>query len=265
MTRRALGLFLMALGVLGIALCALGVVYVWRAAADITVVADESLLLVADSVHEIDRSLGVASTTLDKASVAVDGLYTTTLDVSNTLSSTRVTMDEMAGLVEDDLPESIEASLVALDALEETAAVIDQLLVGLQLFGVGSYEPEVPLDEAVAAAGAGLEPVPQSLRAMGAGLRQTSTGLREVQVGILVMGDHMMGIREDAIEADSALADHRSTLEELQTRLRSARQSTGRPIQIAAWGVTLLMVWIGLSQLAIVRWGLSIWQRRSSQ
>jgi hypothetical protein len=171
-------------------------------------------------------------------------------------------MDEMAGLVEDDLPQSIEASLIALEALEETAAVIDQLLRALQQFGLGDYDPEIPLDQAVAQAGAGLEPVPGSLRAMGAGLTQTSKSLEQVESGIGLMGDHMLGIRQNVVDADEAIGSHLSTLRQLQTRVAVVRRTVDRPIQLVAWGATLLLVWIGLSQLAILRWGISLWQRR---
>jgi hypothetical protein len=261
MTRRIVGTLLILVGVLGIVLSGLGAVYVWRAAEEVTTAADDGLVLVSDTLRDIDRSLEVADSTLDGAVIAVASLYTTTLDVGQTLSSTRVTVDEMAGLTEDDLPKSIESSLAALGALEETAALIDRLLRALQQFGLGDYDPEIPLDQAVAEAAEGLGPVPESLRAMGTGLSDTSAGLGEVQSGILRMADLMVGIRQNVVDADAALSSHRSTLEELQNRVRSVRGNVDRPIELVAWGATLLLIWIGLSQLAIVRWGIGLWQR----
>jgi methyl-accepting chemotaxis protein len=263
MARRTAGTLLILLGALGIVLSALGVVTIWRAADDVTVAADDALSVLSDTLTDVDRSVDVASSTLEGAALAIDGLYTTTLDVSETLSSTRVTIDEMAGLTEDELPQSIESSLLALEALEETAGVIDQLLRGLQIFGVGNYDPEIPLDQAVAEAGEGLEPVPESLRTMGAGLHETSASLEQVQDGIVLMGDYMKGIRQNAADADRALANHRRTLQDLQARVRAIRPNVGRPIRMVAWGATLLLIWIGLSQLAIVRWGVSLWRRRA--
>lgn len=262
MTRRIVGALLILLGAAGVALSALGVVYVWRAADDVSVAADDTLVLLGDTLEDFDRSLDVASTTLDGATVALDGLYTTTLDVGETLTSTRRTVDEMAGLAEDDLPESVEASLVALEALEETSAIIDQLLRGLQLLGIGSYDPEIPLDEAVAEAVAGLRPVPESLRAMGGGLYETSASLGQVQSGILLMADHMVEIRQNLAEADSALSSHRRTLRRLDARVEAVRRNVHRPIRAVAWGATLLLSWIGLSQLAIIRWGIGLWRSR---
>lgn len=260
MIRRILGALLVLLGALGIALSAFGVIRVWRAADELNVAAHDSLVLISDTLTDVDRSLDVASATLDGITVAIDGLQTTTLDVSRTLSSTKSTVEEMADLTEDDLPQSIDASLMALDALEETAVVIDGLLRSLQQFGLGDYSPEMPLDQAVADAATGLEAVPGSLRAMGRGLRETSASLADVQTDIGLMGGHMEGIRDNAVDADEAVQSYRGTLEELQTRLERIRQNVERPIRTVAWAATLLLAWIGLSQLAIVHWGIDLWQ-----
>lgn len=258
MIRRITAMLLIGLGTLGVVVCALGVLYVWRAAARVTDAADDALLLAWDTLDDLDYSLDVTSKTLEGVAIAVDGLYTTTLDIGETLSGTKITVDEMAVLVGGDLPQSIESSLVAIEALEETAAVIDRLLYGLHQLGVGSYDPEIPLDQAVAQAGTGLEPVPDNLRSMAYGLEQTGESLERVQGGLGLMGDHMLVLQENVLDADVAVASHRSTMHELQDRVGRVRENVEGPIRTAAWGATILLAWIALSQLAIVRWGVRI-------
>jgi methyl-accepting chemotaxis protein len=265
MTRRVLGTLLILLGFLGVALCAAGVAYVWYGAERVTVAAEDTLTLVSDTLGEIDRSLAVADDTLGGTAVTVDGLYTTTLDVSVTLSRTQATLNDIADLTEEELPESMEASLVALGSLEETAAVIDQLLRSFQQLGVGSYDPEVPLDQAVAQAAAGLGPVPDSLRALGDGLRVTSDSLDDVRAGVDLMSAQMTVIETDVSEADEAVDSLAETLREVDGRVKTVRANLDRPIRLAAWGATLLLVWIALSQLAIIRWGIGLWQDGGSQ
>jgi methyl-accepting chemotaxis protein len=261
MIRRVLGTVLILIGALGIALSVLGVLNVWRVTETVTVAAEDTLDLLSDTLDNVKRSLDVTSTTLDDAAVALDGLHTTSIDVGQTLSSTQTTLDGTVGLVEDNLPESIESTLIALEAVEETAGVIDQMLRGLSQFGVGDYDPDVPLDRAIAEAGEGLGPVPDSLREMGDGLRQTSASLDEVQDGIMLMGDHILDIRGNVSSADTVIGDYVELVQELQERLDALRQVLGQPIRTAAWGVTLLLVWIGLSQLALIQWGISLWRR----
>jgi len=154
--------------------------------------------------------------------------------------------------------------MVALVSLEETAAVIDQLLRGFQQLGVGTYDPDVPLDEAVAQAGAGLGGLPNSLRALGEGLRLTSDSLDDVQTGIALMSEQMTLIEGNVMEADQSVDSLGETLREVNVRVDAVRANLERPIRLVAWGATLLLIWIALSQLAIIRWGIGLWQRARS-
>ena len=265
MIRRILGTLLILIGLLGIALGALGVVRVWRLAHDVTVAATEGLFLVSDTLGDMERSLEVASTTLDGTTIAIDSLYIASFAVGETLSNTQVTLNEMASLAEEQLPTSMEYSLAALDTVQETARVIDQLLRGLALVGLGTYDPAIPLDEAVENAVIGLGPVPGSLRVMGEGLHQTSREMEGVQQGFALMIDSVMEIRENLIDADAAISAHRSTIQDLQERVDAIQPNLAQTVRAVAWAVTLVLVWIGLSQLAILRWGISLWENREPQ
>lgn len=265
MIKRISGTLLIIIGALGIALSVMGIINVWRLTEDVTIVANDGLILLSDTLNNVERSLDVTTITLDNAEVAVEGLYTTTLDVGQALSTTQMTMEEMAALTEDNLPQSIESSLAALAAMEETARLIDGMLQGLSRFGVGDYQPAVPLDQAIAEAGEGLEPVPDSLREMGAGLKQTSANLESVQGGITLMGGHILDIRENVTGAKDVLDSYAEIVQQLQARVRHLHQNVAQPIRTVAWGATLLMAWIGLSQLALIQWGISLWQREPSE
>lgn len=58
----------------------------------------------------------------------------------------------------------------------------------------------------------------------------------------------MVGIRQNVVDADAALSSHRSTMGDLQNRVQGVRGQLDRPIQMAAWDATLLLIWIGLWQ-----------------
>jgi hypothetical protein len=260
MIKRILGILLALAGALGILLCVLGVLYVWRAADRVAAAADDAAGLLADTLDNVERSLDVASTTLDDAVAAVEALHATTLGVGETLSSTHPTLDGMADLAKDDLAGSIASTREALEVMAETAGVIDRTMRGLSQLGVGDYDPDVPLDQAIAAAGEDLEPVPDGLRQMGDGLRQTGTSLQSVQGGITQMGDHILEIGKDVGSANAILGSQTDVVQRLQERLHALRQNVDQPIRVIAWGVTLLLIWIGLSQLALIQWGISLWR-----
>jgi len=260
MIKRILGILLALAGALGILLCVLGVLYVWRAADHVAAAADDAMDLLADTLDNVERSLDVASTTLDDAVAAVEALHATTLGVGETLSNTRPTLDGMADLAEDDLAGSIASTREALEVMAETAGVIDRTMRGLSQLGVGDYDPDVPLDQAIAAASEDLEPVPDGLRQMGDGLRQTGTSLQSVQGGITQMGDHILEIGKDVGSANLVLGRQTDVVQRLQERVHTLRQNVDQPIRVVAWGVTLLLIWIGLSQLALIQWGISLWR-----
>jgi methyl-accepting chemotaxis protein len=261
MIKRVLGIIVALIGALGIVLSLLGAMYVWRAAQIAEAAADDALGLLSDTLDNVEDSLDVALTTLDDAADAMDALHATTLEVGETLSSTQPTLQGMADLAEDDLSQSIESTLAALQAMEETAGVVDRMMRGLSLFGVGDYDPDVPLDQAVATMGAGLEPVPGDLRQMGNDLRQAGSSLEGVQDSITRMGDHILDIGKDVSSANAVIGSYTEIVRRLQARMRALRENIGQSIRAVAWGATLLLIWIGLSQLALIQWGIGLWSR----
>jgi len=79
------------------------------------------------------------------------------------------------------------------------------------------------------------------------------------------MGDHMIHLRQNVVDAGAAFNSHQTSLEQLKRRVRALRRNVSRPLRAVTWLVTLILIWIGLSQLAIVRWGIGLWQRRPQQ
>jgi methyl-accepting chemotaxis protein len=260
MVRRIAGALLVAIGVLGITMAVLGTVSTWRAADEVTGAAQDGLDLTIDALDSVEGSLRVASTTLDGAVMAMEALYTATLGVGETLSNTQPTLDGIADLAEGDLPASIDATLGALEAMEQTATTVDTMLRGLSRLGLAQYDPALPLDQSIREVRAGLRPVPDDLREMADGLRQTTGSLTGMQADIEVMSGYVLDIQENVGDANSAVSDYGAVVQRLRERLSVAREGVRRPVRVVAWGLTLLLTWIGLSQLALVQWGVSLWR-----
>lgn len=261
MFRRSIGSVLVVLGVLGLVLCAVGVYYGWRTAQVLTKTADEALQLLLDTLESVDTSLEVATTTLDNTSVTVRALYTTTLTVGETLSSTRPALQGMAALAETQLSESVEATLTALDTLEQTAGVVDRILSALNALGLVQYAPEVPLDQAVAEVAASLGSTPDDLRALGASLQETEESLVGVQYSVMQMSEQLLAIGTNVNRASVAIASYEDVLGRLREQVVNLKSNMHRLIRTIAWGVTILLVWVGISQFALIQWGVSLMRR----
>jgi len=255
MIRRILGLILLVLGLAGLALCGAGIYFTWQAAAGVVVAADESIGLLLDTVDNVQLTLDVASTTLDDAGMAVGALYTTTTGIGDTLGSTRGALGSMAGLAGNTLPQSIETTMTAVDTIEQTAGAIDQVLTSLSMLGLAQYAPEVPLGQAVADVGDSLEGVPEQLRALSAGLEQTEASLGGVQESVDVIAGQLVGIQQNLGGAHVALSGYGAVFRTLHDQLVTLRANVAQPIRTVAWAFTVLLLWIGISQLAILQWG----------
>jgi hypothetical protein len=258
MVRRAVGLLLAVVGALGMLMSLAGIVVLWREAPGVVSAAEGAVGVVAETLLNVEQALDVAAGTLDGVETMMGTLSTTTLGVGETLSATQASVSTIAALAEDNLPDSIDATLVALDGLEQTLGVVDQTMRGLTRLGVSGYAPEVPPDTAIAAARAGLEPVPESLRDMGAGLRQTAVGLAEVQGGVDEMAHSVVDFHENGVRAQGAIADQLEVMRELRIRVEAFRPNVARLTRLALWAAALVLVWVGFSQLALVQLALGM-------
>lgn len=260
--KRILGSILVLLGLLGLAMCAAGIYFAWQVAADVTVAADDTLGLVLDTVANVQTTLDVASSTLDNAGSAVGGLYTTTMGVGDTVGSVRPAIEGMARLTETDLPGSIESTVAALGTMEETAVAIDGVLGILSGLGLAQYAPEVPLSEAVAEIGTGLERIPDDIRQLASSLRDTEASLAGVQSDLEMMGDQVLAIQDNVGSANTAIGGYSDVFGDLQSRLAGLRANVAQPIRTIAWALTAVLAWVGLSQLGFIHWGISLFSRR---
>lgn len=260
MIKRTLGAVLTAAGVLGVVLSVGGIVFVWLAADSVKTTADAGLDLFLEALQTVERSLDAASTTMDRSVVAAEGLYTTTVTLQGTLDSTRTTLDSTASLAGENLPQSIESTLVALEVTEEAAGRVDRTLRALSRFGLTEYDPDVPLDQAISGVREELKPVPEELRGVGDGLHRVDSDLGKVQSSVAVMADHILGIRDQVDNISAIVGDQAGVVRGLDEWAGALRENLRRPLRLLTWGATLLLGWMGLSQLALVHWGISFWR-----
>ena len=60
--------------------------------------------------------------------------------------------------------------------------------------------------------------------------------------------------------ANAAIGSHADVVYRLQDQVHALRGNVGQAVRAVAWGITLLLIWIGLSQLALIQWGISLWR-----
>lgn len=191
----------------------------WRAATRSIAVTREAVRSVALTSAAIDSAFSIAEEGLQTVEVTVGGAATSMVQLADV-------MGDLAELVGNEIPASVEAIEATMPGLIDTAAVVDQAMRTLASFGV-DYHPAQPLDEALAEVQASLAAIPDQLRIQQPVLAQASDDLvafatqslgisREVGDLALRLGQASQSVatyRETATRTDQVLGDLEAALE----------------------------------------------------
>lgn len=265
-SRRGAGLTLMFAAVLGAALAVIaffGVIFglggVERSVSDSLASLDEALVVTTEGLDVAALTLGEANTTLASLS---DTLGSATRAITDTLP----TLDTVADLTGDDLPASIRSTQAALGSARETARVVDRVLGAISSIGLlnsGTYNPEVPLNEAIAGVSVSLDDLPPALTRVEAGLRSASGNLSEVNADLVTVAAGVDDIAAGVRRASASIGEYRRVTGDLRVQIASLRE------QLPGWftglrvGLLLGLLWFAAAQLSMLvqGWGLLVQDR----
>jgi hypothetical protein len=167
----------------------------------------EQLDLTEASLEATNDTVAAAQEAVTELAAALDGAATTALIVGGALEATTDLLDEVSVLLGEDVPATIESFRATIPGLISTAEAIDATLRAIDIFTTGDYDPEVPLDEAIADLDSNIAELPDDLRAQAALLRQANGTL----VGV---SRSMEQTAQDVVEVRAALTRAGRVLEE---------------------------------------------------
>ena len=220
-----------------------------------------------EGLSTTDRSLtalvdtaGVLRTTLGDVNVALRGVQQTLADSSVTMTQLAKLTDDVGEVVAVDIPDSLDAVGEAMPPLIATAGVIDTAMRALRFVGV-DYDPDQPLDEALAAIDTQLAEIPATLEAQGILFEGVADGLAEFGRDSLLVAADLAAIRSSLAGSGRLLEDYivvageaGGLVSDLTDRL--AKQSRLAQVLMAVFGLavagamTLPMAagWLGLGR-----------------
>ena len=216
----------------------------WFAAlGDSLAVSARALDAVDQTVEVIDESLIVFEQTL----VGVDGVFEQTQASLDEVSSVVLST---AMLLSEEIPDQVAAIQAALDGLIDTANIVDGILGALSFVGV-DYNPEVPLDEALADVSAELGELGATLSDNADDLFSLTVSLNRLNEEIGSTGDALAGLTVQLEEARRLIADYQSTSGEAQNLLEEASaRLAGQVWIVRVLGVALLL-FLGIALSAV--------------
>ena len=193
-----------------------------RAVAGVESAFTEQLDLTEASFDATNETVTATRRAIGELTSALDGAATTALIVGGALEATTGLLDEVAVLLGEDVPATVDSFRATIPGLISTAEAIDVTLRAIDVFTVGDYDPEVPLDEAIADLDASIADLPDDLRAQAVLLQAAND---------TIVGVHgsMEQTAEDVVEVRAALTRAGRVLDE-QAEVTSAAMDAARAL-----------------------------------
>lgn len=219
----------------------------------------DGLTLTADALASADTTISVAHGALEDVAVSLDQLATTSLIVGGTLENSHDLLAEVAVITGEDLPSTIEAFRGAMPGLIRAASAIDTTLRALNLFTIDDYDPEVPLDEAIAQLDEGLAEMPGKLRRQAVLLSRANDGMVGVTQQMYETAAQVVELRMALTSAVDVLAAYETTTTEARQLVADVSAQIDRQVPLAKTAIVLAGVMLAVSQLGSAVLGWLLW------
>lgn len=255
--RRAVGRVLVVTALVGVVAAAVGVVVAWTLVGDLRRGVDDSLRVTVESIETIEDTLEVAA---GVNSSVVDGLA----DVQAALESVgeaaaagQDTLVVVAQLAED-IPPNLDNIDDALGRLQGVAGVIDSTLRAVSRLPVGpDFDPDQPLDDAVADVRGDLRPIADALRHSQDEFDALVESAEGFDAEIAAITADLESTRTALADADVLIERYQASAAEAGRLAVEARDRAGADVTRARVLVVVIGVLFALGQLApytVGRW-----------
>jgi chromosome segregation ATPase len=255
---RIVGIALIVAGIAGLIFSAAGLVVLAHVEKQVETALTEQLELVNRTLTATAEGLSVAEASLAAATEAVKAVEETMGGLSQTLNSTAPMLDAVTGLLGEQLPATIETTQETLMAVADSAKLVDDILAlvtSIPFLGLDAYSPDVPLTQGFTEVASSLDGIPDSLTSAQKGLVSTKDDLRKVESDFAAMAESIGAIATDLEDAQSVLVQYQDIASDLQDVVASARESLPTWLWMLQIGLSLVLVWLGVAQLALITQG----------
>lgn len=264
MFRRLLGLLLLLIGITGVVLSVAGIIVGRQLVDTIGAGIRNNLQLTLQSLDTVEETLLLAKQTIGDVSVGLDTVEATTTDLGQTINQSRPLIDQVNQVTSHQVPDSIETVQTTIPGLAEVAGIIDDTLVALNDFRIDenilglniqydlgvNYNPTVPFDEAVLDLGDSLDGLPETLRSLEIYLNVTRDNLQTISQGLFAVARDLDVVNERIAAVDPLLNEYIRIVNETRDNTSQVRAQVEEQLEMIKLVITVLMVWLGLTQIA---------------
>jgi len=262
--KRFSGFLLIAAAALGLVLALVSLVAVWSYKNRVTALLDGQVGLAISVLDTTSQGLSVAETALQTTRSTVKTLHDTVQVLAESITDTLPLMDSLSGMLGQDLPQTIEATQTSLQAAQASAKVIDdvlKILTAIPFFRGKPYNPDVPLNMALADVSTSLDKMPAAFRAMESNIHKTSVNLSMVQDNVGQVTGEITLVQTSLEQASQIIVQYQDAAEELKRQLVTLQTKIPLAINLSAILLTLFLLWMAIAQIGLLTQGLELFKK----
>lgn len=257
---RFMGLFLMAIALVGILICCTGIFGIWKFKSGAETESIEILDLVSETLDSASQGINNTQTVLDAADVSMTSLDASLAVIDVTMTNSTHFFETTYTLTSDTLPNTIRSTQKAIQAAAQSAKIVDDTLsivAAIPLIGSG-YKPDIPLNEALQEISVSLEPLPGTIEGIKDDVEQIKDNMLEIQAHLEDAKGQTERIKTSLAQAKDVLDKLNDLIRRLKPRISTLRQQVTRGFNIIVWGLTVFLVWFALAQMGLIIQGLQL-------
>ena len=219
------------------------------------------LALVSDTLDTTNQALTVVDQTLQTIQTNVTTLEWAMLIMAQSIHDTLPMMDTLVSLTGDLLPSTITSTVTSLNSAQASAKLIDSMLTAvtkIPFFPGGAYNPEVPLDVALAQVAANIDDLQPSLKALEESLTATEVNLQQIEIGTTAISQDVSSINQNLEDASQVLSDYQVEVNDLSGRINRLQQRLPGYIDSLVRILLFTIAWVAIAQLGLLVQGLDL-------
>ena len=256
-TRKVFGITLITLSIISLLISIFALVQVWRLRIPVATRIYDTLVFSEKVVNTSISGLTVVDSSLTNIRTSLDSLEDLTLLMAQSMEDTSNLIGSFSNLFKSDIKDTLENTKLSVVAAQSSALIIDNLLYGLSRIPLLNlvYEPPKPLNEALKEIGDTLNDMPDSMDEISGNLSDSNDNLLSLKNGIDEISGSFASFQSDLSNAQAVIGDYLSDLGKIQTELLNAQEKIFSWSIWAAILLTVLIVLIGITQVAAVTQG----------
>lgn len=267
---RVMGVIWIITSLLWAALGVAGLLYGFNWLKNIQVGLDHNLTIVTESLDSVHALVGETTDVVSSTFQSLETVQRSTHDVSIALADARPLLWTTAKVVTIDVPDALDGVQDSMPSLIETAKSVEETLTWLSDFqftipnpfgtdwsydlGI-SYNPEVPLDQALEDMSGNLEGVPDDLRDMKESLSTADTNLVIVSDDLALLAGDLEIMNQQIAEINPQLETLADSIENVQLPFQEIREKVPESFETARRLIGMILGLLIFTQVPSVYMG----------